>query len=208
MSSLVFFDVDTQFDFMDPRGTLYVPDAPEILGALEDLMECATRRRITTISTLCSHEIGDEELKQFPPHCMVGSPGQARVLSDLPALPRISVPKGSTSPATLASGIHYIAEKNTIDVFLCPWLQTLSRAGAFKNRECFVFGVATDHCVRFAALGLLNAGAQVSLVTDAVKGLTESAAALACEEMQAKGASLCRVRDVIRRVEQADIPNN
>lgn len=202
MSDILFFDVDTQFDFMDPHGALYVPTAEQILAPLKRLLDCAGRNGLTTISTLCSHEPGDPELNQFPAHCMVGTPGQARVLPDAPALPRQRISRGSTSPLALDAGVHYVAEKNTVDVFLCPWLKALSAAGALRDRRCFVFGVALDYCVRFAALGLLIAGAaRVSLVTDAVRGLAPEPSFLVLAELQARGARFCTVDETLSAVE-------
>lgn len=208
MSNIVLFDVDTQCDFMDPLGALYVPGAEEIIGSLRKLFECAARKEVLTVSTLCSHDEGDPELKQFPPHCMMGTPGQARVLPDLPRLPRVRVPRGTIAPLTLASGTHYVVEKNTLDVFLNPWLARLSEVGAFKHRHCFVFGVATDYCVHTAVLGLLRAGARVSLVADAVRGLAREASDAAMDDMCSQGAKVCAVNDVIRNVDRGQAEGN
>ncbi len=47
----VFFDVDTQIDFMFPAGALYVPGAETILGTVAKLNHHAARHRIPVIST-------------------------------------------------------------------------------------------------------------------------------------------------------------
>ncbi len=198
MNNIIFFDVDTQFDFMDPHGALYVPGAEEILPALRHLLDFAGREGITTISTLCSHREGDPELDRFPPHCMAGTPGQTRVLPDQPRLPTTRIALGSTSPRTLDQAAHYVAEKNTLDVFLNPWLAELARAGVFRDRQVFVFGIATDYCVRSAVLGLLGAGARVSLVTDAIKGLAPEDSEQALEEMRNQGAIFLTAKQTIK----------
>ena len=76
---LVFVDIDTQRDFLDPAGALYVPGAQAILGCLERLTNHARTHAIPVLASACAHEPGDAELRQFRPHCMVGTAGQARV---------------------------------------------------------------------------------------------------------------------------------
>src|SRR4051794_38432521 len=98
----VFVDVDTQFDFMDPRGRLYVPQAEAIVPALKRLFEVARRERIPVISSADNHSPDDAEFARFPPHCVRGTPGQQKIAETL--LPgRITVePSGElTRPAEL-----------------------------------------------------------------------------------------------------------
>src|SRR3954469_22406631 len=75
---LVFVDIDTQRDFLDPEGALYVPGSEAILANLARLTEFARAHGIPVLATGCAHSLDDDELAQFPPHCMVGTPGQRR----------------------------------------------------------------------------------------------------------------------------------
>jgi len=76
---LVFVDVDTQRDFLDPSGALFVPGSEGILGNLKRLTDFARREGIPVLATACSHASGDPELARFGPHCLAGSYGQGRV---------------------------------------------------------------------------------------------------------------------------------
>ena len=76
---LVFLDVDTQRDFMEQGGALYVERSSEIVPNLAQLTEFATRHRIPVIATACAHHPDDPELTHFPPHCLAGTPGQLRI---------------------------------------------------------------------------------------------------------------------------------
>ena len=94
---MIFFDVDTQRDFMDADGALSVPQAETIKPNLERLLRAAGTRGITTISSRCAHEPGDAEFEIFPPHCLDGTRGAERVLPDLPLLPRREVAVGASA---------------------------------------------------------------------------------------------------------------
>ena len=89
---MIFFDIDTQRDFMDADGALYVKGAEAIRGNIERLLRVAGERGILTISSRCAHEPGDAEFAVFPPHCLEGTRGAERIFPDLPHLPLIEIP--------------------------------------------------------------------------------------------------------------------
>src|SRR4051794_20804136 len=76
---LVFVDVDTQRDFLDPGGALFIAGSGAIRPNLARLTRFARDRGIPILATACAHEPGDPEFEVFPPHCLVGTPGQGRV---------------------------------------------------------------------------------------------------------------------------------
>src|SRR2546423_7481251 len=76
--STVFFDVDTQRDFLDPDGALYVPGAEGIVGNVAALNHWAAAHGIPVISTVDAHARNDPEFSQYPPHCIAGTPGQRK----------------------------------------------------------------------------------------------------------------------------------
>src|SRR4051794_26044507 len=76
---LVFVDIDTQRDFLEPAGALFVPGSEAILTNLARLTDFARARGIPVLASACAHALGDDELEHFPPHCLVGTPGQERV---------------------------------------------------------------------------------------------------------------------------------
>src|SRR5205085_4568033 len=110
------------------------------------------------------HEPGDPEFAVFPPHCLEGTPGAERIFADLPTLPRCELPVDAQQETgvKLEAGRHYIVKKKVYDLFSNAWLESLRTSGAFTGQECMVFGVATDYCVRAAALGLAEAGARAA----------------------------------------------
>lgn len=146
----VFFDVDTQLDFVSPGGALYVPGAELVIPAVAAL----NRRAEVLVSTVDAHCEDDIEFKVWKPHCVVGCLGQRK-------------------PAeTVVGGKQFVFEKVTTDAFLSPRMEPLLRELAADR--FVVYGVVTEICVRFAAMGLLATGARVEIVTDAVRQLSDA----------------------------------
>ena len=68
ITKIAFFDVDTQFDFINPRGKLFIKGAPKIISNFKKLTSFAKRKRITIISSIDTHIKNDPEFKIFPAH--------------------------------------------------------------------------------------------------------------------------------------------
>ena len=77
----VFFDIDTQIDFLYPAGALYVPGAEKIVDRVAELNRLAAARGIPVISTADAHSEDDPEFRNWPPHCVVETAGQHKPAS-------------------------------------------------------------------------------------------------------------------------------
>jgi nicotinamidase/pyrazinamidase len=166
----VFFDIDTQIDFMYPAGALYVPGAERIVPAVAEL----NRRAPLVISTMCAHAEDDPEFKVYPHPCVVCTTGQLKPAATL-------LDKSDAAR-------QVILEKQELDCFSNPRLSML--LGELGTQRAVVYGVVTEICVRFAAFGLLQRGLRVELVTDAVQALDEGVARKMFAEFQAAGGHL------------------
>ena len=78
----IFWNVDTQYDFMRPDGRLYVKGAEQIEGNLVRLTELARRKGIKVVNTADWHRKDSLELSNnpdfantFPPHCLQNTRG-------------------------------------------------------------------------------------------------------------------------------------
>jgi len=192
-----FFDVDTQRDFMVPRGRLYVPGARMVSTNIRRLIAHAAERGIRLFSSVDAHPEGDPEFKVFPPHCVVGTRGQEKIRGTILPDHVVVGMAARLSRKALADALGHdqiIIEKQSYDVFDNPNTKALIRASGCTR--FVVFGVATDICVRAAALGLLRSGFRVALVTDAIKGVTAEGTRAALAEMRQAGARL-RITDRI-----------
>jgi len=193
-----FFDVDTQRDFMSPAGALYVPGARMVSGNIRRLVAHAAGKGIRLFSTVDAHAVEDPEFEDFPPHCVVGSWGQEKIGGTL-LRDRIAVrgePKlRKRAIATVLERQQVILESATISVFTNPNVMPVLRASGCTR--FVVFGVATDYCVRAAALGLLKNGFRVHLVTDAIRGITPAGADAALAEIRQAGGRLRTTSQIV-----------
>lgn len=160
----IFFDVDTQLDFLYPAGSLYVPGAEEILPILAKLTGYAKENQIQVISTADAHAEDDPEFEVWKPHCVVGTVGQQKSLATL-VIPQPAV-LSSTSRSVVMPSRQIIIEKQHTDCFTNPNLAPL--LASLQADRYVVYGVVSEVCVRFAAFGLLATNARVELVTDGI----------------------------------------
>lgn len=186
--NVIFWEVDTQADFMLPGGKLYVPGAERLLPNLRRLTDAARQGRVFLVSHGCYHAKDDPEFGTFPPHCIKGTPGSAYVPEALAEKVAI-VANDSTAklPQDLSRYQQILLEKQTLDIFESRHADELvNRFPA--DAEFVVFGVATEYCVRLAAKGLLERGRRVSVVTDAIQALSTEDGQRATSELKALGA--------------------
>ena len=166
----VFFDVDTQMDFLYPAGALYVPGAETIVDRIAALNRFAASHGIPLISDMDAHAEDDPEFRDWPPHCVAGTAGQAKAASTL-LEKRVRVANTPGLPA-LDGAQQILLEKQTLDCFTNVNLPAL--LGRLAADRYVVYGVVTEICVKYAAMGLLKTGARVELVTDAVRSLNDA----------------------------------
>jgi nicotinamidase/pyrazinamidase len=176
----IFWDVDTQVDFMLPSGSLPVPGAPGLLPNLGRLTVAARAAGITIVHTADDHELHDPEISgapdfkdTFPAHCLRGTPGAER-LSETEAAPgAYDIPpdgEGVDLAAAVAAS-EVVLRKNRFDAFSNPAAARLLRALAPET--VVVYGVALEICDRYAVEGMLALDPRLDIVVveDAVAAL-------------------------------------
>jgi len=187
----VFFDVDTQLDFLYPAGALYVPDAERIVNSLGELTSFAAANRVPIVSTADAHTEDDPEFKMWKPHCVAGTAGQQKACLTLlnDRLILASEPGALEAIRPRAKDARQIiVEKQSVDCFTNPSLRPL--LDLLAAERFVVYGVVTEVCVRCAVLGLLETGVRVELVKDAIQSLSESEGRRTIEEFQGRGGVL------------------
>ena len=190
----VFFDIDTQIDFLFPAGALYVPGAEGLLPTLAKLNRYAGARGIPLVSDMDAHTEDDPEFKDWPPHCIAGTQGQQKP-ADL-MLDRRAVVPYVPGDCPIDGAAQIVLEKRTLDVFANPNLpQLLER---LKADRYVVYGVVTEYCVNYAITGLLRTGKPVELVTDAIQALDPVAAERTIREFTGAGGRLTTASEAMR----------
>lgn len=188
----VFFDIDTQIDFLYPAGALYVPGAERIAPAVSKLNRFAAAHRIPVVSTMCAHDENDAEFRDWPPHCITGTTGQNKPQSTLLAR-RATVPNRKGDLA-IDGAEQILLEKQQLNLFTNPNLPALLERLAAE--EYVVYGVVTEYCVRFAAMGLLETGKPVTLVSGAIQALNDDDAARVFRDFTTRGGQLASVSEI------------
>lgn len=179
MIPLLFWDVDTQVDFMRAKGKLYVPGAESLIPNLKALTQAAKKHRIPVVASADDHEPGDAELSDapdfrttFPPHCLRGTPGVRRI-PETRRTGAVEIGHQALAMSTLRRKLRgeapvILIHKKRFDVFTNPNTEAIVRTLA--PARIVVYGVALDVCDRDAVEGLLARGfSNLELVTDAVK---------------------------------------
>ena len=185
---VVFWEVDTQKDFMLPGGKLYVSGAERLLPNIRRLTDAARQGRVFLISHGCYHIKDDPEFQTFPPHCIKGTDGSAFV-SEALTDKVVTVPNDVAAelPRDLTKYQQILLEKQTLDIFQSRHVGKLLKQFG-DNVEFVVFGVVTEYCVRFAAKGLLDLGRRVSVVQDAIETLKAEDGKRTVVELEELGA--------------------
>lgn len=194
MTDILFWNVDTQYDFMretytdleqmdQKEGKLPVPGAKDIESNLSALTNHAYQEDIHVMNTADWHNAETDEISDdpdfnqtFPEHCMQETPGARYVPVTRPDPDdtyRINWQDDAVDTATLADNRNTVLYKDKFDVFTGnPHTDTV--LAELDPDEVVVYGVATDVCVDYAVNGLLDRGYDVTVVEDATAGLSDA----------------------------------
>ncbi len=208
MKRLIFWDVDTQVDFMTSTGKLYVPGAEEIVPVLERLTDFAHRRGIRIVASADDHVPGHKELstspdfrETFPAHCMRGTPGQRKIPETTLRDPLVIEPE-PTDAERLAETVRrhsgdVLFLKHWFDVFTNANVDTVLRV--VDPEVIVLYGVALDVCDKYAIEGLLRHRPQTRLyfVTDAAKAIHAHVAEHLLREWGDEGVRLITSTDIL-----------
>lgn len=169
----IFWNVDTQYDFMRDdethKGALVVPDAKTIESNLEMLTKYASKKGIQVVNTADWHTPDSKEFSEtpdykttFPPHCLAGTKGAEYVPATTPKNAHTIDWKSETiDEKTIREHKgDYIILKDDFCVFKGN-RHTNRLVELIKPEQAIVYGVATNVCVNYAVLGLLERGVSV-----------------------------------------------
>jgi nicotinamidase/pyrazinamidase len=194
------WDVDTQVDFIDKDGKLAVPNAESRVPAMARLVDWARREGIPHVASADDHELTDPEISEspdfadtFPPHCLRGTRGAAKIAETAQADP---VPLGAAEvPDEWLRGREFLIHKKHFDVFTNPNTERLLEH--FKPDEIVLFGVATDICDDAAIRGLRKRGYDVTFVEDASCGIDDERSQACIVDWQGGGVRIATVDHVV-----------
>lgn len=179
--TVLFWNVDTQVDFIEPFGKLYVNGAEKLKPILRKITDYAENNKIRVVNTCDFHLINSNELSAnpdyvttFPEHCMAGTSGAEFISETRPAIPAIVdwMTQLAILPHLANSDQirNIVIRKDAFDVFEGnPYTQKILEL--LNPEQIFVYGVTTNVCVDKAVCGLAGLGFQVFVFEDAIKEL-------------------------------------
>lgn len=180
-ANLIFWNVDTQKDFVEPNGKLYAPGAELLKPNLAKLTQLAKQMGIVVVNTADYHYGNSAELSPepnfidtFPPHCMAGTEGAGYIAETDPESALIfdwgTIANIYGKLAELNNYRNIVIRKDAFDVFSGnPFTDDIVEA--ISPKVVVVYGVTTNVCVNDAVLGLSERVEKVYVVEDAIKEL-------------------------------------
>lgn len=198
-SEFVFFDVDTQNDFLDYRCNLYIPGCEHIKENLARLVAFAMENNIALVATMDTHTVNDPQFHYFQPHCLPDTKGWEKIpetnCCDYQIIEAIEI------GGLKFRGNKFLVKKAEINPFSNHNLKKLIKW--LGKRKFVVFGVTTEYCVKHVINGLLsmelpNENFLVQLVEDAIIGINDRDSEATLEEVKSRGVKLVRTEEVLR----------
>ena len=206
MHETIFWDVDTQYDFIMPDGKLYIQAAEKILPNLERLTACARERNIPIFGSVDYHNPDDPEISEtpdfqdtFPPHCLKGTPGQQKVPETRTANP-LWIDGDAEDASALGERVRnhtgeIIFRKQRFDVFTNRNVEPV--LDAVRPGRIVLYGVALDVCNAYAIDGFLERNtAPVQLVLDATQAIVPERGETLVEDWKARGVTVVSTDEI------------
>lgn len=201
---LLFWNEDTQRDFMYQDGRLPIPNADEITPNLRSLTQYAKRNGIYVVNTGDWHDENSSEISRnpdyvrtFPMHCEIGTFGVKFIPETQPENPYVVTWKDKKfDKDQVLAARNLVLYKDNFCIFKGnPHTQKVLKVLA--PEKIVLYGVATEVCDLAAVLGLRERNYPVYVVTDSIKEITEQGKVKALEQMAEAGARFVSTKEVL-----------
>lgn len=221
----VFYDVDTQEDFMSPNGALALLSnegkpigAMDIADNLLHLTKYARERGIPILGSVDWHNKDSKEFSEkpdfantFPEHCIANTFGAENIDVTKKLNPFVVDWDKQYDPRVLLQSIKdhqgdaTVFRKDNFNVFQKTAGETYGIGNPYAAeiisglgvKNAVLYGVATDVCDNFAVQGLQRLGVNIYAVQDAMRGVTPKGHRDTLEQWRTQGVKLVKSQDVL-----------
>lgn len=203
----IFWNVDTQNDFMKPDGKLSIPGAMDIAPNLEKLTVFARENKYQIVNTADWHNADSKELSQnpdykttFPEHCMAKTTGAEFISETKPVNPYVvdwQEKEWEYSTCKVRLSPEIVLYKDKFDIFTGNMFSDTVLHDLNPDRV-IIYGVASDVCVDAALKGLRSKGVETYAVVDAIKELNSGGLEELLNKWEFNGVKLTKTEDVIK----------
>lgn len=191
------YNVDTQVDFIEQTGKLYVPESDKLKPVFRKIQDLAKNKKIRVVSSQDWHGIYTNEISTtpdfnttFPEHCMAYTHG-AKIVND--SLDEEEIPfiiDWDRTTTFTDNGIlnrNIIIRKDKFNVFDGNTNTTGLFSLLIDNigiKNIFVYGVVTEICVAAFIDEIMNRYKNINiyLISDAIMHLDEGKSTKMIEE--------------------------
>jgi nicotinamidase/pyrazinamidase len=204
----ILWDVDTQVDFIEPGGKLYVEGAEETKAAMARVVGAARAAGVIHVASVDDHELSDPEISAdpdlestWPPHCLRGTRGAEKIpetqqLDPLP-LPLVPMP-AAILHRLLEGGREILVPKKHYDPFTNPNTETM--LDVLDPDDILLFGVATDICDDATVRALVRRGRRVTFIEDAARGVDGARVAACLAAWREAGVGFTTSEEVVAQL--------
>ncbi len=203
-SGWLFWNSDTQIDFVYPRGRLYVDGAEDLRKSWKKLTVLAREKSICVVNTADYHfknstEIDEtpDYIKTFPEHCMANTRGADFIKETDPEDSLIFNWNKDylITPQLFEEKTHrnFIIRKDAFDVFKGnPHTRTIIQN--IKPETVVVYGISRSGCIDAAVTALARKVKNIYIVEDALKHPPNTK--LPYKKWQKKGVQLLQLKEL------------
>ena len=174
--STIFYDVDTQRDFLDPGGAMYLPGADLLVPRLKEVTDLGRELGARIVCALDRHLAGDPLLKsgggKMPDHCIAGTRGEEKIDATRPLNP-LTIGDHDLSPDEIQTLLDYkgelVFDRRKFETLAeNAHAHTILRLVLKPFNDVVVYGVYQETCVDRAIRELIGLGPKLHVVSDAI----------------------------------------
>jgi len=199
--------VDYQYDFANPKGSLYVPGGETIADPIMNLLRSGNFDFV--VATKDMHPADHCSFKDYgglwPSHCVAGTRGQELMLDRNSGKYIDYILHKGRDPRRDSYSAFFDNEKK-VNSGLGGLLKPRNLSSGKDVRHTYICGLAFDYCVKFTALDALMFSSKVFIISDAVEAVVQNAKKLYAvyEELEKRGVKFIDSQDVISPPKRKD----